>query len=518
MSRDIIIGIDAGTSVIKSIAFDLAGRLVAASAVPNRYTAHAGGGVTQCLDQTWRDCVTSLVGLADKVPELAQRVAAISVTGQGDGTWLVGADDQPVGEGWLWLDARAGALAQSMRDRPEDRARFFATGTGVNACQQGAQLSYMKAHMPDQLSQAEVSFHCKDWLYLKLTGERVTDPSEACFSFGDYKTRTYSDDVVGFYDLGDTKRLLPPICDGTKTAHAITSRAAELTGLLAGTPVILGYVDVVCSVLGAGGYQPHRPVGCTIVGTTGVHIRAQSAQDITLNAEQRTGYVMVLPIDDIAGQLQTNMAGTLNLDWIKGLAGEMAGAIGVDLSEQEQIALMNKWMGAGKPGALIYHPYISDAGERGPFIDHTARSSFIGLSTETGFADMVRATAEGLGFAARDCYMSMGALPGEIRLTGGAARSQELRRILSATLGVPVRQSLRQEAGAAGAAMMAAVSVGCYADMDACIAAWVTPDLGACEEPDAPLARTYSQLFTQYTAARDAMQPIWHALAQQRNP
>jgi erythritol kinase len=516
MSKDVIIGIDAGTSVIKSIAFDLSGRQIAAASVPNRYSTHAGGGVTQSLTQTWADCVSSLRGLGEKLPGLAARTAALAVTGQGDGTWLVGAQNKPVGDGWLWLDARAGSLAKEMRDRPEDNARFLATGTGVNACQQGVQLAHMKKSAPEQLNQAEVALHCKDWLFLNLTGIRATDPSEACFTFGDFRTRAYDDDVVDFYELGTAKHLLPPICDGTKTVHAITDEAAELTGLLAGTLIVLGFVDVVCSALGAGAYQPKTPVGCTIVGTTGVHIRAQEAQDIMLNSEQRTGYVMLMPADNIAAQLQSNMAGTLNLDWIRGLAGEVAQSLGVDAAGAQLLDLMNVWIEDGTPGALLYHPYISDAGERGPFIDHTARSSFIGMSTESRFSDLVRATVEGLGFAARDCYAAMGENPDEVRLTGGAARLGILRGIHAATLGVPVRYSQREEAGAAGAAMIAAVSIGAYDDMESCIADWVQPHLGDSETPDLALAARYDRLFTQYTASREALQPIWHGLAQQK--
>ncbi len=130
-----------------------------------------------------------------------------------------------------------------------------------------------------------------------------------------------------------------------------------------------------------------------------------------------------------------------------------------------------------------------------------------------GFGDLVRGTMEGLGFAARDCYAAMGALPGEVRLTGGAARSKGLRNIHAATLSAPVRQSKREEAGAAGAAMIAAVSVGVYDSMENCLSDWVAPLLGAPETPDPQLVETYNSLFSTYVAAREALQPIWHALA-----
>ena len=120
---------------------------------------------------------------------------------------------------------------------------------------------------------------------------------------------------------------------------------------------------------------------------------------------------------------------------------------------------------------------------------------------------------EGLGLAARDCYGAMGHVPEEVRVAGGAARSKALKTILASVLGAPVRESSRQEAGAAGAAMMAAVAVGIFPDMAATAAKWVTPLLGDLVRPDPKLGRLYDRLLPVYVATRTAMTPIWAELA-----
>lgn len=176
------------------------------------------------------------------------------------------------------------------------------------------------------------------------------------------------------------------------------------------------------------------------------------------------------------------------------------------------IARIDHWLAASEPGELIYHPYISEAGERGPFVDPAARAGFIGLSSEHRFPDMMRAVVEGLGLAARDCYTAMGDTPAEIRLTGGAARSEALRAIFAAATGTPVRTSTRAEAGAAGAAMMAAVAIGAYSDMETCIADWVTPRLSAPETPDSHLSEIYDRTYPAYRKAREALTPVWAAM------
>ncbi|WP_420326705.1 FGGY-family carbohydrate kinase [Mameliella sp.] len=514
-SSDVIIGVDAGTSVIKAVAFDLAGRQLAASSVRNRYTMGADGSATQSPPQTWADCAAALRGLVEKMPGLAQRTAALALTGQGDGTWLAGKGNAAVSDAWLWLDARAAPTVRRLSAGTDERARFEATGTGLNTCQQGSQLAHMAATCPELLDRAEVALHCKDWLFLNLTGVRATDPSEASFTFGDFRNRRYSDTVISSLGLQAYRHLLPEIIDGAQETRPLTPEAAEATGLLAGTPVSLGYVDMVMTALGAGVHTGDAGAACSTVGSTGVHMRAVTSDQVHLNAEG-TGYVICLPVPDLVTQVQTNMAATLNIDWALALAEDLIGEFGEAPTHADLVARIDGWMDRSRPGALIYHPYISEAGERGPFVNADARASLVGLNAAHRFPDVIRAVVEGLGMAARDCYAAMGEMPSELRLTGGAARSAALRRVLAASLNTPVRVSAREEAGAAGCAMMAAVAIGAYADMDVCIAQWTTPLLGGSEAPDPGLVPVYDTLFTTYRQARDGLAPVWDGLAAAR--
>lgn len=512
--KDLIVGIDAGTSVIKSVAFDLSGRQVAAAALPNRYETLPGGGAEQDLARTWAETATTLQQLADKVENLAARVAAVAVTGQGDGTWLIDAEGEPVSRAWLWLDARSAARVEALSALPGDHARFEATGTALIACQMGPQLGLMDATTPEILDRAATAFHCKDWLYYRLTGARATCPAEGTFTFGDFRTRTYSDAVIDFLGLAHRRALLPPMIDGTEVNAPLSAAAASVTGLLVGTPVVLAYLDVACTAVGAGLYDPAARPGCTIIGSTGMHMKlAPTVADVVLNRD-RTGYTMALPAPGAYAQIQSNMAATINIDWVLGLARGILASQGISRSAPEMIALIDEWLAESEPGALLYHPYVSEAGERGPFVDARARASFVGLSTRHGYGDLVRAVFEGLGFAARDCYGAMGEIPAEIRLSGGAARSPALRRILAAATGAEVRSVDREEAGAAGAAMIGAVSIGAYPDMAACVADWVTPLLGESEAPDARLASTYARVFPAYHEARQALRPVWRSMAE----
>jgi erythritol kinase len=516
MTGDVIIGVDAGTSVIKAIAFTKNGEQIGSAAIPNSYVTLPNGGVEQDMARTWRDAVQALKQLSETVPELASRTVAISVTGQGDGMWLVDTAGEPVAPAWLWLDSRAASIAENVISHPGYPSHYKRTGTGVNACQMSVQLAWMAKHRPELLARAATAFHCKDWIYFKLTGERATDPSEGNFTFGEYRTRRYAPEILDLLGAAQAKRLLPPIVEGTEFAAALSSDAASLTGLLAGTPVTLGYVDVVCTALGGGLFDPQGRVGCTIVGSTGMHMRiAPAPERVKLNAEM-SGYTMAFPVPGMYAQMQSNMASTLNIDWLLDLARGILSDHGMEKSRGELInGLDDKVL--GRPAAqLLYHPYISQAGERGPFMEPAARAQFTGLELGMGFADLMRAIFEGLCMAARDCYTAMGDIPAEVRVTGGAARSRALRLMLASALNARVRTVSREEAGAAGAAMMAAIQQKLYPDMAACAAQWVDPMLGDITSPDAKLNKIYNDQFALYKETHQKMRPIWRAMLNNR--
>jgi erythritol kinase (D-erythritol 1-phosphate-forming) len=512
-SGPLLIGIDAGTSVIKAVAFTDEGEQLAVAGVPNSYVTLPDGGVEQDMTRTWEDIARVMQQLAETVPNLKSRVAAVGVTGQGDGLWLIDNDGEPVSSAWLWLDARAASIVEEFTGSRDYDAHYSRTGTGVNVCQMSVQLAWMTRHRPEVLAKASHAFHCKDWIYFKLTGQRATDPSEGNFTFGNYKTRNYAADILDHLGASSAKALLTPIVDGTREYARLTDAAAKAIGLPSGTPVCLGYVDVLCTGLGGGLYDATGQSGCTIVGSTGMHMRLQSDVDrVRLNPE-KSGYTMAFPAPGMVAQIQSNMASTLNIDWLLDLARGVLSERGIAAERNDLLAGIDAKIMQRDAAKLIYHPYISKAGERGPFMEPAARAMFMGLDASADYHDMMRAVIEGLGFAARDCYLAMGEMPKEIRLTGGAAKSRALRQIFASILKTPVRRVAREEAGAAGAAMIAAVQQGMYSDMDACAASWVAPHFEAVTKPEADLVKTYNKAFETYVEARKAMRPIWRMRA-----
>ncbi|WP_417522823.1 FGGY family carbohydrate kinase [Marinovum sp.] len=515
MNRDILIGLDAGTSVIKAVAFDLTGRQLAAAGVRNRYRTSPQGAAEQDMAQTWQLAAQMLRQLSDTIPDLAGRVLAMGVTAQGDGTWLIDAEGTPIGDAMLWMDSRAALEAREIANSCGHDTIYHTTATGVNLCQMRVQLSWLRKTAPERIGCAAHALHCKEWLYFCLTGEVVADVSEAVLNFGDIRTRRYSDAVITALGLDDMRRLMPPIIDGSRSAHGLGRRAAAATGLPEGLPVCLGYMDIVTSGIASGLCDRTARPGVSILGSTGVHTRyAANVDEIVLN-DNRTGYTVALA-DEAFGQVQTNMAAAINIDWIAGIASEVMATAGLAPSPSDILAGFEDLVAGARPGAATYHPYIATTGERGPFSEPDARASYTGLDRAVGWGEMVRGVYEGLALAARDCYSAMGDIPGEIRVAGGAARSTQLVHILASVLNRPVRAVAQEETGAAGAAMIAAVQSGVFSSLGQASEVWVTPLLRDAVLPDPDLTGTYDSLFPAFQAGRTAMQPLWHAQAKTR--
>jgi erythritol kinase len=509
MAKDIIIGIDAGTSIIKAVAFTLNGKEIATSSITNIYNTTQNGHATQALDTTWENCIKIILDIKKKIQNLKNRLALISITGQGDGTWLIDKEGNPVCDAWLWLDARSSGVVKELTNLESENSRFNATGTAIFAGQQSAQISFMEKYNPQILNKSTTAFHCKDWIYYKLTKIRATDPSEACFTFGNFRTKNYDKSVINNLGLSKRINLFPDIIDGSKTNHPLINEAANLLDLISGTPVSLAYIDAVCTFLGSGGLDLNKNVGTSILGTTSAHMKASKINDITPNIKLKSGYVMLLPIDNLALQLQTSMSGTLNIDWLKLLLKDIFEEFDINFNNKDFTKKINEWLNRSIPGKIIYHPYISEAGERGPFVNNDAKASIIGLRWNDKFPEIIRSFVEGLCFAARECYNAIGEIPKEIRIVGGGFQSESIRNIFSSVLKVSVRQSNRLEAGATGAAIIGSMSIGLYDDWNSCMDDWINPYLGKVEKHDKELSIIYDKVYKNFLDSRNKIMPLW---------
>ncbi len=461
------VGIDVGTSTVKAAAFDDSGRELAVAARPVELSMH-GGFVEQDMDEVYGAVVAVLDELTagvDGTVELA------GLTGQGDGVWLVDAEGRPVRAAASWMDGRAHELLDRWLADGTFETVFRRTGSAMFTGCPGPLLAWLAAHEPRSLDAAATALYCKDMVFQRLTGARATtDVSDASMPFLDPRTRSYDNGVVELLGLTRRRGLLAPVADPVATAET------RGEGLPAGTRIANGPYDLPACALGAGVTEPGD--GLLIVGTCLASLVATTELD--LSGEPAGLYISL----DRPGhwlRAMPAMVGTAALDWVLSTTG---------VRHEEVDALL----AATPPGAngVRVLPYFAPSGERAPFVEPRLRAELTGVSLESTPADLIRATCEGIGYAARHCLEAAG-LTGTLAVCGGGTRSPAWMRLLADVLGRPLRV-VEGEVGARGAVLAAAERYGVPLDA----AAWTRPT--EIVEPDPGRAATYAKGYEDHLA------------------
>ena len=479
----------------------------------NETIVHAPGAAEQSPAAVWAGACACLRGLGEKIPDFRRRTVAVGVTGQGDGLWGLDRHGAPVGDALIWLDGRSAGIVEALSRSGADRALFRHTGTAVSTSLASTQLTWLKASNDPRKDALDVILHCKDWLYYCLTAVRATDRCEAVNSFGDLTAGTYSADVLQLLGVDDLRHMLPDIIDGTKVNHPLTNEAAAATGLLPGTPVVLAPPDYVATSVGMGLIDPREGIGCTILGSAGVHLTLLD-DPVPVLGRDPCGYCVHGPIAGTYLRMISHMTGGLSVDWFVDNVNVLGRTLfGATPEFSDVLRKLESLAAQSTPAGVLFHPFMADAGERAPFVDSYARAQLIGLSQSTTLADILRALYEGLGFAARDCYAEMEALPRKLHVSGGASKSPLMISILASMLGAPTTVLSEVEAGARGAALIAGVSAGAFPSLADAAKDWQSGLNKIEHQPDPALRAIYERTFPIYRDSYRMMRETWHQLA-----
>ncbi len=446
---EFVIGVDVGTTTVKSAAFAMPtldvpvalSRRPSVTRTPRRGWSEADpDAVADAAFSTVREVVAE-VG--------AERVVAMGITGTACGAWLLGGAGRPVRPAILWNDGRAADVTAGWHASGAMSRVFDISGNAPFPGYTLSVLSWLAAHEPESLRESTTVVCCKDWLRHLLTGDIASEESDASYVPMDIRTRGWSDELLEVTGTAAWRRLLPELLT-PRTTQPLLPSAARLTGLRAGTPIALGATDIVAGVVGAGATKPGDTV--TILGTSA---NSTVVADQVPWEPRGVGIMAASPLGRYARSL-INTSGSETLDWgARLLTGGDVGrllALATDAPE-----------GADD---VVLVPYLSPAGTVSPRFDPKATGSLTGLRSHHGPAHVARAVVEGLALAVADCYDHM-ALPVErIRAVGGAARSDLLLQTLADLTGRPVERMAMGESGARGVAVLAAWAVGLTEDLD----------------------------------------------------
>jgi L-xylulokinase len=486
-----LLGVDSGLTVTKAVVYDLGGRAVALARAESEQRQHPGGRVEKDPDEQWRTCASAIADVMLRAAVPPSAIAAVGLTGHGDGAYVVDEDCRPVRAAVTSLDSRAAPIVDRWRATEVGPRALALTGELPFAQHAPAILAWLKANEPASYARVRWVLYAKDWLKLQLTGRVTTDPTDASATFTGVADQTYSREALGVYGLDELWGRLPPIVPSTEVVGRVTAHAAGLTGLAAGTPVVSGLHDVDASALGAGCVRPGQLT--VVAGTYSVNEVISDRPEVDGRWLCRNwlhpGRWMLM---------STSPTSATNLEWfVRRLCHGDAFAF---VDDEVESVLRDA-------SRLLYLPFL-----HGSPYGALASGGFVGLRGWHRRGHLLRALLEGVAFNHRTHvdWLRERLAVHDVRLTGGGAASPVWSQVFADVLRTPVGVAEAPEAGALGAAICAGVGAGLYRSLEQGVSCACR--LQRVHEPTPERSATLDAAYVSYTRVVEALRPLWPEL------
>lgn len=504
--KQYILAHDLGTSGNKATLYDLDGGLMGSLVCDYpTYYPHEGW-VEQDADDWWKAVCESTKMLLERTGIPSSAVACVSFSAQMMGCLVVDKEGRPLRRMLIWADTRSAAQEKSMLERVDLQTAYKITGHRPSASYSAAKLLWVRDNEPEIYKQADKMIHAKEYIILKLTGEIVTDYSDASgTNLLDIGKKEWSRDLLEAFDI--RRDILPDLYPSTHIAGKVTAEAARLCGLAEGTPVVIGGGDGSCACVGAGVVRPGKVYN--VVGSSSWISTA--ADRPYFDPEMRTFNWIHLD-ENLYAPCGTMQAAGYSYAWFRdALCGEesYAGkAAGINAYKLIDRLVEKSPAGAG---GLLFLPYL--LGERSPHWDHNARGAFVGIGISTGKGDMARAVLEGVGFNLKIILdiLEKYDIVRDIIMIGGGTKGETWLQILADIWQKPllVPQYL-EEATSMGAAICGGVGIGAYPDF--LVAEKLNKPVKTIE-PNKESAPVYNQIYGIFCDTYRQLKPIYQSLA-----
>ncbi len=490
MSTEAILTLDVGTTACKAALFDLDGRMLASASAEYR-THHPRPGWAEQDPQDWWEAA---VAAARRTLEACgrSRPVAVGLSSQREGVVPVDERGRALGPCIIWMDRRAAAEARALDERFGDELRQR-TGLRADPTFTACRLLWMRRHQPDLYARVRYFLQPRDFLYHRLTGLAVTDPSLASRTLlFDIRRMTWWPEMAAAVGV-DLSRF-PPLHPSSSAPGVLDPSAASALGLQPGIPVAVGAGDRACEALGVGlaGETAMVSTGTTTnVSVARPEVPAVLGSSVLCSAHCLPGQYLLEQGLGASGAI---------LRWLRDRV----------LDGRLDYAALDALARDSPPGArgLILLPYF--AGARAPRWNPAARGVWFGLTLSHGLPDLVRSILEGVAYEVRACLeelASLGVTVEALVAAGGAARSALWREITADVTGRPVCLPAQTEAASLGAMLLAAAAVGATADpLQA--ARRANPPVAAVR-PEASRASRYERSYRLYAAVYAAVAPLF---------
>jgi xylulokinase len=505
--KSFILAHDLGTTGNKASLYDAEGKLLGSSLSEYGVAFDQPLWAEQNPNDWWQAICHSTKELLHQTRIDKHEIACISFSGQMMGCVPLGKDAKPLRNAIIWADQRSTAQEQWLSNQIQAERVYRITGHRLSASYSLCKMLWLRDNQSDIYKNTYKFVHAKDAMVARLTGNFVTDPSDASgMNLYDLEKGIWSDEVIKAAGLEPDK--LPDIKPSTTIVGEVLASIADEVGLAAGTPVVIGGGDGCCAATGAGVIQEGRAYN--YIGSSSWI--ALATQNPVFDPSMRT-FTWAHLIPNMYSPCGTMQAAGASYAWAR---NELVGLELTKAKEQHTSAyeLMNQLAESSPIGAkgLLYLPYL--LGERSPRWNPKATAAFIGLTVRHTRADMLRSTLEGITLNLRiilDALTAQGNKVSSMRVIGGGAKAKLWNQIMADVYGVPVQKlAVLEEATSLGAAVAGGVGVGIYKGFSMVenmnpIASTVTPNPKA--------MATYNKLLPIFSASYEALVPIYEQLA-----
>jgi xylulokinase len=508
-----VIGVDIGTQSTKALLVDQHGAIVAQHASSYRPDTPRPLWAEQ-WPAVWLkaviECIAACVAEAKAAGIAAGSIKALCVSSLYGGSGIpVDSDMRPLAPCLIWMDRRATAQVEWVRNNVDLERLHTITGNGVDSYYGYTKMLWLRDHEPDVWAQTRYFLPPNAYVIYMLSGEVAVDHSSAGNIGGiyDIAKRDWSDEALDM--LGIPATMMPErLVESSDVVGGLLSQWTEQLGLDAGTAIVAGGVDAAVATFAAGVTRAGQHVA--MIGTS------MCWGYINQSVDARHGLVSMPHVFN--GQRDIYVFGGAitagaSVTWFREQFCHAEIEAARTTPHGDPHRLLEEFAAkvpAGSDG-VMFLPYLM--GERSPVWDAKASGAFVGLSLFHTRAHLYRAVLEGVSFALKHNIEAgrQGAqsLDDKLIVVGGAAHSDLWMQIIADITGYPVYTIEQEVEAAMGAALLAAVGVGLIS-RETAEGGWVT--LIERAQPDAVRMAWYEQRFGIYTDLYPALKPVMHRL------
>jgi xylulokinase len=491
------LGIDVSTTSSKALLINEQGEVAAVATSPHTLQTPKPLWSEQNPEEWWQATSASIQAVLKKGGISGAQVAAVGLTGQMHGLVLLDGSGAVLRPAILWNDQRTQTQCDEIHRLIGKELFIKITGNVALPGFTAPKILWVRQNEPGIFARVKHILLPKDYLRFRLTGDYAMDKADGSGTvLFDLARRNWSSEVL--LALGIDPHWMPPTFEGPQVTGRISAATAEVTGLMAETPVVAGGGDQAAQSVGVGAVE--SGIVALTLGTSGVVFASTSSPLIEPEGRLHAFCHAVPGTWHLMG-VMLSAAGSLQ--WFH---DNLTPSMGFD-------ELLNEAEGApaGSQG-LQFLPYLS--GERTPYPDPLARAGFVGLTIRHKRAHMTRAVLEGVAYGIKDSFTliqnaGLGSFK-QVRASGGGTKGALWRQIMATVLETEVVTVNTTEGAAFGAALLAGVGVGVWPDVPT--ACENTIKITGSVKPNVSDLTAYRDGYQVYSELYHSLEKIFHKM------